>query len=79
MSIRNLQVRFGAAQALRGVKLSVEGAEVLGVVRKPGGIIETGPSTWLLTAPAHAYTRSLLAAVPTLSTDRSHPLAVAEA
>jgi ABC-type dipeptide/oligopeptide/nickel transport system ATPase component len=38
--------------------------------------VETGPSARLLTAPEHAYTRSLLAAVPTLRTDRSRPLAV---
>jgi ABC-type oligopeptide transport system ATPase subunit len=30
----------------------------------------------VLFAPEHAYTRSLLAAVPTLRTDRDQPLAV---
>jgi peptide/nickel transport system ATP-binding protein len=48
-------------------------------VMRSGEVVETGPSTRLLTAPQHAYTRSLLAAVPTLRTDRSRPLAVAPA
>jgi peptide/nickel transport system ATP-binding protein len=47
-------------------------------VMRAGEILETGPSTRLLTAPQHAYTRSLLAAVPTLRSDRARPLAVAE-
>jgi len=33
-------------------------------------------SAQLLTAPQHDYTRSLLAAVPTLRTDRTQPLAM---
>jgi peptide/nickel transport system ATP-binding protein len=48
-------------------------------VMRSGEVVETGPSTRLLTAPQHAYTRSLLAAVPTLRTDRTRPLAVAQA
>jgi ABC-type oligopeptide transport system ATPase subunit len=32
----------------------------------------------VLSAPQHAYTRSLLAAVPTMRTDRERPLAVAQ-
>ena len=47
-------------------------------VMRAGEIVETGPSRRLLTAPQHAYTRSLLAAVPTLRTDRTRPLTVAE-
>jgi oligopeptide/dipeptide ABC transporter ATP-binding protein len=43
---------------------------------RAGEIVETGPSARLLTAPEHAYTRSLLAAVPTLRTDRNQPLAM---
>jgi oligopeptide/dipeptide ABC transporter ATP-binding protein len=38
--------------------------------------VETGPCRRLLTAPEHPYTRSLLAAVPTLRTDRTQPLAM---
>jgi peptide/nickel transport system ATP-binding protein len=44
-------------------------------VMRHGHIVETGPAQQLLTAPTHEYTRSLLAAVPTLHTDRSLPLA----
>ena len=45
-------------------------------VMRSGEIVETGPSQRILTAPEHPYTRSLLAAVPTLATDRSKPLAM---
>ena len=51
LDIRGLQIRFGAAAAVRA-----------------GQIVETGPSRQLLTNPEHAYTKSLLAAVPTLKT-----------
>jgi peptide/nickel transport system ATP-binding protein len=45
-------------------------------VMRAGQVVETGDSARLLTAPQHDYTRSLLAAVPTLRTDRSQPLAM---
>jgi oligopeptide/dipeptide ABC transporter ATP-binding protein len=43
---------------------------------RAGVVVETGPSAQLLTTPKHPYTRSLLAAVPTLRTDRNRPLAM---
>jgi oligopeptide/dipeptide ABC transporter ATP-binding protein len=43
---------------------------------RAGVVVETGPAARLLTAPQHPYTRSLLAAVPTLRTDRNRPLAM---
>jgi ABC-type dipeptide/oligopeptide/nickel transport system ATPase component len=46
-------------------------------VMRAGLIVETGAMRDVLTRPQHEYTRSLLAAVPTLRTDREKPLAVA--
>jgi len=45
-------------------------------VMRAGQVVETGPSDRLLTHPQHPYTQSLLAAVPTLRTDRDRPLAM---
>ena len=45
-------------------------------VMRAGEIVEKGASRDLLTAPRHEYTRSLLAAVPTLKTNRERPLAI---
>jgi peptide/nickel transport system ATP-binding protein len=47
-------------------------------VMRGGEVVETGACAQLLTAPKHAYTRSLLAAVPTLRTDRDRPLAMVD-
>lgn len=47
-------------------------------VMRTGEVVETGPAKQLLTAPQHPYTKSLLASVPTLRTERAQPLAVAE-
>ena len=44
-------------------------------VMRAGEVVETGRSARLLSAPEHPYTRSLLAAVPTLRTNRDLPLA----
>jgi peptide/nickel transport system ATP-binding protein len=45
-------------------------------VMRSGQIVETGSTQQILTAPAHPYTRSLLAAVPSMRTDRTQPLAM---
>jgi ABC-type microcin C transport system duplicated ATPase subunit YejF len=45
---------------------------------RAGQIVETGPCNRLLAAPEQDCTRALLAAVTTLRTDRTRPLAVAE-
>ena len=45
-------------------------------VMRAGKVVETGESRRLLTAPEDPYTRSLLAAVPTLRMDREKPLAM---
>ena len=41
----------------------------------PGMLLETGTRDQVFLHPRHAYTRSLLGAVPTLTTDRDQPLA----
>jgi peptide/nickel transport system ATP-binding protein len=49
-------------------------ADRVAVMRR-GRLLETGTRDQVFLAPGHAYTRSLLGAVPTLKTDRSQPLA----
>jgi peptide/nickel transport system ATP-binding protein len=44
-------------------------------VMRHGEIVEQGAMVDVLTRPQHAYTRSLLASVPTMATDREKPLA----
>jgi oligopeptide/dipeptide ABC transporter ATP-binding protein len=39
-----------------------------------GNLVEIGPRNEIFRNPAHPYTRGLLEAVPTLKTDRQHPL-----
>jgi len=43
-----------------------------------GNLIELGPRDEIFRAPAHPYTRGLMAAVPTLATGRDHPLRTIE-
>ena len=75
--LRELQRQHGLAMLFISHDLAVVGQVASRVaVMRAGQVVETGPSARLLTAPEHAYTRSLLAAVPTLRTDRSRPLAV---
>jgi len=44
------------------------------VVMYAGNAVELGSKCDIFSAPAHPYTRGLLAAIPTLKTDRTHPL-----
>ncbi len=71
-----LQREHGMAMLFISHDLAVVGkvAHRIAVMRQ-GEIVETGASRRVLTAPAHEYTRSLLAAVPTMHTDRARPLA----
>jgi peptide/nickel transport system ATP-binding protein len=75
--LKDLQLRHGLAMLFISHDLAVVGqvASRLAVMRG-GVVVETGPCRQLLTKPEHAYTKSLLAAVPTLRTDRSRPLAM---
>jgi peptide/nickel transport system ATP-binding protein len=75
--LRELQRQHGLAMLFISHDLAVVGQVASRVaVMRAGQIVETGPCVRLLTAPKHAYTRSLLAAVPTLRSDRKMPLAM---
>jgi peptide/nickel transport system ATP-binding protein len=74
--LKELQRKHGLAMLFISHDLAVVGQVASRVaVMRAGQIVETGPAAHLLTAPEHPYTRSLLAAVPTLCTDRNQPLA----
>ncbi|MGD0095654.1 MAG: ABC transporter ATP-binding protein [Terracidiphilus sp.] len=75
--LRELQQKHGLAMLFISHDLAVVGHVASQVaVMRAGQIVEQGPSARILTAPQHVYTRSLLAAVPTLRTDRRIPLAM---
>ncbi|MDR3725917.1 MAG: ABC transporter ATP-binding protein [Terracidiphilus sp.] len=75
--LKDLQKQHGLAMLFISHDLAVVGEVASRVaVMRAGEIVETGPSRQLLTAPEHPYTKSLLAAVPTLRTDRNRPLAM---
>ncbi len=75
--LRDLQREHGLAMLFISHDLAVVGQMASRVAVMRGGlVVETGGSAKLLTAPQEAYTRSLLAAVPTLRTERAKPLAM---
>ncbi len=75
--LKELQRQYGLAMLFISHDLAVVGQVAARVaVMRSGQIVETGPSAKLLTNPEHPYTKSLLAAVPTLRTDREKPLAM---
>ena len=75
--MQNLQREHGLAMLFTSHDLAVVGqvASRVAVMRR-GQVLETGLAGEVLTRPSHAYTQSLLAAVPTLRTDREKPLAM---
>ena len=74
--LRTLQREHHLAMIFTSHDLAVVGQIATRVaVMREGRIVETGPCREVLTHPAHPYTQSLLAAVPTLRTDRTRPLA----
>jgi peptide/nickel transport system ATP-binding protein len=75
--LAQLQRDYGLAMLFISHDLAVVGQVASRVaVMRSGLVVETGPTLRLLTKPAHPYTRSLLAAVPSLRTDRTKPLAM---
>jgi peptide/nickel transport system ATP-binding protein len=74
--LKDLQRQHGLAMLFISHDLAVVGQMASRVaVMRSGQVVETGLCTKLLTNPEHAYTRSLLAAVPTMRTNRGQPLA----
>jgi peptide/nickel transport system ATP-binding protein len=75
--LRELQRQHGLAMLFISHDLAVVSQVASRVaVMRAGQVVETGPCERILSAPDQAYTRSLLAAVPTLRTDRNRPLAM---
>jgi peptide/nickel transport system ATP-binding protein len=73
--LKSLQREHGVAMLFTSHDLAVVGqmADRVAVMRS-GQILESGAALDVLTRPQHAYTKSLLGAVPTLRTDRNEPL-----
>ncbi len=73
----NLQREHQLAMLFISHDLAVVGQVASRVaVMQAGKIVEVGAVRQVLTQPRHEYTKSLLAAVPTLRTDRNRPLAM---
>jgi peptide/nickel transport system ATP-binding protein len=74
--LRDLREQHGLAMLFISHDLAVvsQTADRVAVMQH-GRIVETAPAAQLFHAPQHPYTRSLLAAVPTMRSDRSLPLA----
>jgi peptide/nickel transport system ATP-binding protein len=74
--LKDLQKQFGLALLFISHDLAVVAQIASRVaVMRHGMLLESGSRDQLFLHPGHAYTRSLLAATPTLSLDRSEPLA----
>ncbi len=74
--LKDLQQRNGLGMLFISHDLAVVAqiADRVAVMRR-GMLLETGTRDQVFLHPQHAYTRSLLGAVPTLTTDREQPLA----
>jgi peptide/nickel transport system ATP-binding protein len=74
--LADLQRQYGLAMLFISHDLAVVGQVASRVaVMQAGRIVECGAADEVLRRPQHAYTKSLLAAAPTLKTDRTRPLA----
>ena len=79
MLLKELQQEHGLAMLFISHDLAVVSQMATRVAVMRGGlVVETGDCAQLLTRPEHAYTRSLLAAAPTLHTNRDQPLVTLE-
>jgi peptide/nickel transport system ATP-binding protein len=75
--LAQLQREYGLTMLFISHDLAVVGQVANRVaVMRAGQIVETGPVSEVLARPQHEYTRSLLASVPTMKTDRTQPLAM---
>jgi peptide/nickel transport system ATP-binding protein len=74
--LADLRKRYSLAMLFISHDLAVvsQVADRVAVMRH-GLLLEEGPSAAIFRAPQHAYTRSLLGAIPTLQTDIARPLA----
>lgn len=73
--LADLRHRFGLAMLFISHDLAVVSQVSDRVaVMYAGSLVELGPAHAVFHSPAHPYTRGLLTSVPTLRTDRSHPL-----
>jgi peptide/nickel transport system ATP-binding protein len=74
--LKDLQQRNGLGMLFISHDLAVvaQVADRVAVMRR-GTLLETGSRDQVFLQPGHAYTKSLLGAVPTLTTDREQPLA----
>jgi peptide/nickel transport system ATP-binding protein len=74
--LKSLQQRNGLGMLFISHDLAVvaQVADRVAVMRR-GLLLETGTRDQVFLHPGHAYTRSLLGAVPSLTTDRDQPLA----
>jgi peptide/nickel transport system ATP-binding protein len=75
--LKVLQREHGLAMLFISHDLAVVGQIASRVaVMRGGRVVEAGACAQVLTSPENEYTRRLLAAVPTLKTDRNKPLAM---
>lgn len=74
--LKDLQTRNGLGMLFISHDLAVvaQVADRVAVMRR-GELLETGTRDQVFLHPGHPYTKSLLGAVPTLTTDRDQPLA----
>jgi len=77
--LNELRHKFGLAMLFISHDLAVVSHVADRVaVMYAGNLVELGTKGDIFNAPAHPYTRGLLRAIPTLATDRAHPLATIE-